>query len=213
MVLSAQRLGKPAGRLRDVANRVHCLPHVGPISRCIHCMNQRLIVTAVAPNHSNLVLKLTRLIRDCSAEVSEFRMTELGSDVALHTMITGNWHALSRVEKELEACTVDEGSNLFVRRSDIKEGKTDLMPYNVDAVTLRQTEVITSFIEFFSIQDIDIVELSTSSFTAQHTGTAMASVQMTVNVPGELKISVLREEFMDFCDSVNVDANLEPCIS
>jgi glycine cleavage system transcriptional repressor len=33
---------------------------------------------------------------------------------------------------------------------------------------------------------------------------------MIINVPARLHVSQLREEFMDFCDSMNLDAILEP---
>ena len=38
----------------------------------------------------------------------------------------------------------------------------------------------------------------------------MFAVQMVINVPGKLHVAQLREEFMDFCDSLNLDAILEP---
>ena len=56
----------------------------------------------------------------------------------------------------------------------------------------------------------DIAELSTRSYAAAHTGAPMFSVQMIVNVPSRLHIGVLREEFMDFCDHLNLDAIFEP---
>jgi glycine cleavage system transcriptional repressor len=38
----------------------------------------------------------------------------------------------------------------------------------------------------------------------------MFSVQMIVNVPSKLHLAHVREEFMEFCDSRNLDAILEP---
>ena len=57
---------------------------------------------------------------------------------------------------------------------------------------------------------VDIAELSTRSYAAAHTGAPMFSVQLIVNVPSRLHIGVLREEFMDFCDHLNLDAIFEP---
>ncbi|NNF67977.1 MAG: glycine cleavage system protein R, partial [Gammaproteobacteria bacterium] len=36
------------------------------------------------------------------------------------------------------------------------------------------------------------------------------AVQMNINVPGQIHIAGLREEFMEFCDRLNLDAILEP---
>jgi glycine cleavage system transcriptional repressor len=38
----------------------------------------------------------------------------------------------------------------------------------------------------------------------------MFSVQMSINIPASVHISVLREEFMDFCEQLNVGAIVEP---
>ena len=57
---------------------------------------------------------------------------------------------------------------------------------------------------------IDIGELSTRSYAAAHTGAQMFSVYMVVNVPSRIHVGALREEFMDFCDQMNLDAILEP---
>ena len=36
------------------------------------------------------------------------------------------------------------------------------------------------------------------------------TVQMIVNLPSRIHVAHLREEFMEFCDSLNLDAILEP---
>jgi len=53
-------------------------------------------------------------------------------------------------------------------------------------------------------------EVATRSYTAAQTGAAMFSLQMMINVPNRIHISQLREDFMDYCDSLNLDAILEP---
>jgi glycine cleavage system transcriptional repressor len=38
----------------------------------------------------------------------------------------------------------------------------------------------------------------------------MFAVHMTVGIPADMHIAALREEFMDYCDGLNLDAVLEP---
>jgi len=47
-------------------------------------------------------------------------------------------------------------------------------------------------------------------YAAAHTGTPMFSVHLTVDIPASLQIALLRDEFMDFCDQLNLDAVIEP---
>jgi len=63
---------------------------------------------------------------------------------------------------------------------------------------------------FFSQRNINIEDMSTSSYAAAHTGTPMFAVHMSVGIPAEIHIAALRDEFMEFCDTMNLDAVLEP---
>jgi len=63
---------------------------------------------------------------------------------------------------------------------------------------------------FFSSRGINIEDMNTSSYAAPHTGTPMFAVRMTVGIPSNQQISALRDDFMEFCDTMNLDAVLEP---
>ncbi|MBX9849761.1 MAG: hypothetical protein K2X64_10740, partial [Rhodocyclaceae bacterium] len=55
-----------------------------------------------------------------------------------------------------------------------------------------------------------IDELRTSTYFAPHTGSPLTSVLMTVGVHAKVHIPTLREDFLDYCDDLNLDATLEP---
>jgi glycine cleavage system transcriptional repressor len=38
----------------------------------------------------------------------------------------------------------------------------------------------------------------------------MFSVHMSVGIPADIHIAALRDEFMDYCDTFNLDAVIEP---
>ena len=85
-----------------------------------------------------------------------------------------------------------------------------MLPYSIDVVSLDQGGIVAGLSGFFASRSIDIAEVSTRSYPAAHTGAPMFSVQMIVNVPTRIPEAHLREEFMDYCDSLNLDAILEP---
>ncbi len=100
--------------------------------------------------------------------------------------------------------------NIQLRRTEERAARNDMLPYSIDVVCLDQTGIVAGLSGFFAQRGVDIAELSTRSYAAAHTGAPMFSVQMIVNVPSRLHIGVLREEFMDFCDHLNLDAIFEP---
>jgi glycine cleavage system transcriptional repressor len=125
-------------------------------------------------------------------------------------LIAGNWHSLAKLETELKKFADSTGLTVNLRRTEPRAPRTDQLPYSIDAVCLDQSGVVSSISGFCSSRGIDIAEVSTRSYPAAHTGAQMFSVQMVVNVPSRLHLAHLREEFMEFCDSLNLDAILEP---
>ena len=85
-----------------------------------------------------------------------------------------------------------------------------MLPYSIDIVSLDQPGIVAGLSGFFASRGIDISEVATRSYAAAHTGAPMFAVQMMINVPSRLHVAQLREEFMDYCDSPNLDAILEP---
>jgi len=80
----------------------------------------------------------------------------------------------------------------------------------VDVVCLDQPGIVFNLANFFTGRGIDISELNTRSYSAAHTGAPMFSVQINIDIPARIQLSSLREEFMEFCDQLNLDAVLEP---
>jgi len=173
-------------------------------------MKQHLAISAIGSDRTGMVHDLTRIVADCGGSISESRMTTLGSEFAMLVLVSGNWHALARLETELKKLAEAGTVSVQLRRTEQRAARSDMLPYSVDVVCLDQTGIVSNLSGFFSSRGIDISELSTRSYAAAHTGAPMFSVQMIVNVPSRIHLSALREEFMDFCDNLNLDAILEP---
>ena len=64
-------------------------------------MKQHLAVSAIGSDRTGMVHELTRIISDCGGNIAESRMAALGSEFAMLLLVSGNWHALARIESEL----------------------------------------------------------------------------------------------------------------
>jgi glycine cleavage system transcriptional repressor len=150
-------------------------------------MKQHLAVSAIGGDRTGMVHELTRVISECGGNISESRMASLGTEFAMLLLLS-----------------------IHLKRTEPRAARTDMLPYSIDVVCLDQTGIVSGLSGFFSSRGIDIAEVSTRSYPAAHTGAPMFSVQMIVNVPSRIHVAHLREEFMEFCDSLNLDAILEP---
>ena len=173
-------------------------------------MEQLMVISAIGGDRTGVVHDLTRVILDCGGSLKESRMTALGAEFAMLLLVSGNWHAISRMEQELVRFGESNALTIQLRRTEIKQLARELLPYAIDVVCIDQPGIVHNLAGFFAERNIEIGEVTTRSYPAAHTGTPMFSVQMFVNIPASLHISRLREEFMDFCDQLNLDAVIEP---
>ncbi len=173
-------------------------------------MEQLMVISAIGGDRTGVVRDLTRVILDCGGSVKESRMTALGAEFAAQLLVSGNWHAVSRMEQELARFGETNSLTIQLKRTEVKPLARELLPYAIDVVCIDQPGIIHNLASFFAERNIELGEVTTRSYPAANTGAPMFSVQMFVNIPASLHISRLREEFMDFCDQLNLDAIMEP---
>lgn len=173
-------------------------------------MKQLIAISAIGNDRTGLVYDLTRVVVECGGNVLESRMTALGNEFAMLMLVAGNWHTMNRLEAELPKLAESSGLAISSRRTEARAPRTDMVSYTVDVVCLDQPGVLHALAGFFSSRGIDIGDISTRTYAAAHTGAPMFSVYMVVHVPTRIHVAALREEFMDLCDHMNLDAILEP---
>jgi len=124
-------------------------------------------------------------------------------------LVNGNWHTLAKLEGEFKKLADATGMNIQLRRTEERAARNDMLPTpSTWCASIKPDR--RGPVRLLLAARRRYAELSTRSYAAAHTGAPMFSVQMIVNVPSRLHIGVLREEFMDFCDHLNLDAILEP---
>jgi len=173
-------------------------------------MSQLIVISAVGSDRTGVVQDLSKVILACGGNIEESRMTTLGSEFAMLLLVSGNWATLNKLEQGLEKLGDQKSLSISIRQTDAKASGGNRMPYAVDIVCLDQQGIVFNLAEFFSSRDIEIADVATRSYAAAHTGSPMYAVQMAINVPSTVHVSQLREEFLEICDRLNLDAILEP---
>jgi glycine cleavage system transcriptional repressor len=173
-------------------------------------MSQLIVISAVGTDRTGVAQDLTKVIMSCGGNIEESRMTTLGSEFAMLLLVSGNWHTLSRLQQGLDKLCEDGQLTVAIRKTDAKPPSQNRMPYAVDVVALDQQGIVFNLANFFASRDIEIADVATRSYAAAHTGAPMFAVQMAVNVPSSVHVAQLRDEFLELCDRLNLDAIIEP---
>ncbi|MBA1146281.1 glycine cleavage system protein R [Ectothiorhodospiraceae bacterium WFHF3C12] len=172
--------------------------------------NNLLVISALGEDRPGIVNELSRAVSDTGCNIEDSRMTVLGGDFAIILLVSGKWNELAKLESSLPALGKKLALLLNSKRTEAGERTANLLPYSVEVVSIDHPGIVHQLANFFSTRDINIRDMATTTYAAAHTGTPMFSVQMTVDVPAGMHIARLREEFMDFCDRLNLDAIIEP---
>jgi len=173
-------------------------------------MKQFLVMSVLAEDRPGILTDIARAVKECGCNMVESRMTVLGGEFTMLLLVSGNWNTITKLENQLPKLEKRHTITLSARRTTEREARRNLVPYAIDAVCLDQPGIIFNLANFFAERNIGIADLVTRGYPAVHTGAPMFSVQMAVNIPAELHIGSLREEFMEFCDRLNLDAIMEP---
>ncbi len=176
-------------------------------------MSKHLVITAVGDDRPGIVNDLTKHILENDCNIADSRMSILGGEFALILLLAGNWNSIAKIEEVLPKLGNSLGLNITAKRTEPRSQQGNLLNYHVDALAMDQPGLVHKVTEFFSSRSINIESLNSDSYNAAHTGTPMFSINMTVNIPAEQSISQIREQYMDFCDSMNMDGMIEPARS
>jgi glycine cleavage system transcriptional repressor len=169
-----------------------------------------LIISVLGEDRPGVVDELSRVILDSGCRISDGRMSILGAELAVTLMVYGNWSTLAKLEVQLKRLEHSLGIMIIAKRTQDRKRDGDLLPYAVEVVALDQPGTLSSLTSFFTARSINLEDLSARGYNAPHTGASMFSVNLIVGVPADTHIALLREEFMDFCDQLNLDAVIEP---
>ncbi len=170
----------------------------------------QLVISALGEDRPGIVNDMSRTILDAGCSILDSRMTVLGGEFAMILLVSGQWNAIAKFEQSLPGIEQRLNLTCTVRRTGPRAAAGNLLPYAVDVISVDRPGIVHHLANFFAARDINIENLDTTRYSAAHTGTAMFSVHITVGIPADVHIAALREQFMDLCDELNLDAVIEP---
>lgn len=169
-----------------------------------------LVISTLGEDRPGIVNALSSAVVEHGCNIEDSRMTVLGGEFAAILLVEGKWNTLAKVENTLPELERQLGLTIMSKRTGERTAEANLLPYAVDVISMDHPGIVSNLAGFFAERNINIEDMATSTYAAAHTGTPMFAVHITIGIPADLHIAALREEFMDYCDGLNLDAVLEP---
>ncbi len=173
-------------------------------------MLQHLVLVALGGHSPRMTEELTGAILDCSCSISDSRISHQGGYYSALVKISGTWDAIAKLENQLPGRMDSLGLTYRLERLQEPATTPGMMPYAIDAVCVDRPGVIHEIVRFMADNELQVQDLYSNTYQAANTGTQMFSVHMTINIPSDTAVSLVRNDFMDFCDRLNLDAIMEP---
>ena len=170
----------------------------------------QLAITALGNHQIHFITEILPAARDCKCTILEIRSTRLAQASAAYLLVQGNWNQIAKFESMLESIHKRLGVQIHVLRPDLKEKPKDCIPYSLETLSLDRDNITEAITSFLHTREIEIEEIYGSCYQAPYIQTPVFSTKFIVLIPPQLHLFTLREEFMDFCDRLNIDAILEP---
>ncbi|MEG3192295.1 glycine cleavage system protein R [Lysobacter sp. D1-1-M9] len=169
-----------------------------------------LLINAYTTHPESPLLSVSRRIADSGCNLVDARLSTVGRDVSVTALAIGSWDSIAKLEAMLARLEREEDLKLNWYRTGAKQVRSDLLPYIVEVVAADKPGIAFQLADFFDRQGITIESLHCTRYRAMQTGADMFSAQVTVGVPASMHIAALRDDFLEFCDHLNLDAIMDP---
>jgi glycine cleavage system transcriptional repressor len=169
-----------------------------------------LLINAYSAHPESPLLAVTRRIADSGCNLADTRLSTVGRDVSMTALAVGSWDAVAKLETMLGRLEREEKLKLVWYRTAARVLQSNLLPYIVEVVAADKPGILFQLADFFDRQGISIENLQSTRYQAMQTGAEMFSAQITIGVPSNMHIAALRDDFLEFCDHLNLDAIMDP---
>ena len=169
-----------------------------------------LLINAYTTHPRSPLLAVTRRIADSGCNLVDTRLSTVGRDVSVTALATGSWDSVAKLEAMLTRLEREEGLKLVWYRTGPKPIQSNLLPYVIEVVAADKPGILFQLADFFDRQTITIESLHCSRYRAMQTGAEMFTAQVTIGIPADMHIAALRDDFLEFCDHLNLDAIMDP---
>lgn len=170
----------------------------------------QLTITALGNKPPHFITEILSAISNCKCHVLELRSSRLAQATSAYLLVDGNWNHIAKLENILDSLQHSLEIHIHTLRPDSHHKDHEGIPYSLETLSLDRKDIIGTITVFLLDRDIHIEEICASCYSASYAQTPVFSTRFILLLPTQVRLLSLREEFLDFCDSLNLDAILEP---
>ena len=175
-------------------------------------MKAYLILTAVGPDRSGLVDRVSADLAEKNLNIESSRMAVLGGEFAMIMLASGQAGEIDRIVARPDVIARDAGLQVFVKKTAGPEARVmpASLPYRVITAGMDHPGIVHDISKTLHGFSANIESMDTKVAPAPVSGAPMFTMEAVIAVPVEVKIKRLREALEKLGDELNMDIELEP---
>lgn len=175
----------------------------------------QLGITVLGNRNDQVMIDILAAISTCQCSILELRTANLTRLVSAHMLVEGSWNRVAKLENLLETLKVRHEVSLCLLRpadgeSELHNPSEEGVPYSLETISMEKQDLLYAIASFLIEHGILLEEIAANRYQAMFFNNTVFSSKFVLMVPADVKILSFREEFLDFCDSLNIDAIFEP---
>lgn len=169
---------------------------------------ENLLITTICGSNTKVFNELTKLAGMNECHINYSHLYTLGAENSMTLQIMGNWSAIAKIESALPSIAKRLEIDIVFKRTHQEKIDRFHLPYQIELFAVDQPGLVHEIFEFINSMDIHIEHLEI--YTSKHEQTPLLKWNMLVEIPAENNIADVREQFLVFCDELNLDGTMEP---
>lgn len=169
-----------------------------------------LILSLMGSETSGVLHALSKLCKTCHCLIRETQASSMGDNLAIVMSVQGSWDAIAKLEARLSAFEKKWHCQIQHRRLENDFALHPGLAYTAQIVAPDRIGVLSEFTKFFQQHRIPLQQVFAQSYHTHRSTTALCSISAIAVLPQTTNIPALREQFMLYCEELNLDGILEP---
>ncbi len=170
----------------------------------------QLTLTILSPESQAFMSDILTAISSCECHVQELRSSYLGQSVACYLLVDGNWNHIAKLENMLDGLQNKLNIQIQTLRPESSDLSITAIPYALETIAMDRQDDSLCLINFFLERQIVIAEMSIRSCPVPYVSNPVLSTKFILLIPEKTHLMAFRDEFLDYCDQLNIDVIIEP---
>lgn len=173
-------------------------------------MQNYLIINTLVNTPRETFHTFSKLAKNSGCNIVESRLDVFEEQSSIVLFLSGSWNEVAKMEDMLIKLEKTSNITILIKRTKTPFSTGETMPYAIDIVGVDKIGLTQEIIDFMLKNKLIFSHISSNIYTSSQTGAKMFSLHMTISLPLDASIAVVRGDFMELCDNLNLDAIMEP---